>query len=94
MFLAAMADDREVELRSCLQQIEVQRASQLAACHAFQAHVAAEIDRLHGMRADVQRRAAALDEMYSLAAEQLTKAFVEASGVVQAGSGRAETCGE
>lgn len=70
---------REIELRTCLQQIEVQRAAQLAACHAFQAHVTAEIDRLHGLKVDVQRRVAALDEMYSLAAAQLTHAFVAAT---------------
>lgn len=68
---------REGELRSCLQQIEAQRAAQVGACHAFQAHVTAEIDRLHGLKADVQRRLAAIEGMYSQAAEQLTQAFVE-----------------
>jgi DNA anti-recombination protein RmuC len=69
---------REDELRRCMQKIAVQRASQVSTCHAFQAHVTAEIDRLQGLH--VQRRVAALEEMYDTAAQQLLAAFVETTG--------------
>jgi hypothetical protein len=72
---------REAELRVCLQQIEIQRASQIAACQAFAAHATAEIDRLQGLRADVQKRIVGLDEMYALAAEQLVNAYLQSSSV-------------
>jgi hypothetical protein len=71
--------DREDELRECLQQLEVKREAQLSSCQAFKSHVVAEISRLQGLKADVDRRAAALDEMYALAAEQLTQAYIEAN---------------
>ncbi|KAJ1633156.1 hypothetical protein T492DRAFT_983681 [Pavlovales sp. CCMP2436] len=71
---------REDELRRCMQLIAVQRASQVSSCHAFQAHIIAEIDRLQGLHVDVQRRVATIEELFDTAAQQLLAAFVETTG--------------